>query len=97
MNVPHTLIRDAAVLLAVRDAGETYGGAIAAALSLPSSTVYRALHRLTRAGLLSVRKEGVDPSDLHRPARLYYRVLGEAAPIVDTVHALHRLAEERQS
>jgi len=76
----------AAILNAVRS-GHPYGFDIMDAVSLPSGTVYPALRKLEKAGLIRSQweRESLARAD-QRPARRYYQVtragesaLGEAA------------------
>ena len=77
-----TYIR-AIVLHAIRS-GQRYGFQIMAATELPSGTVYPALRRLERSGLIRSRWESVAAARAEqRPSRKYYQVTpgGESALI----------------
>jgi DNA-binding PadR family transcriptional regulator len=77
-----TYIR-AIVLHAIRS-GQRYGFQIMAATELPSGTVYPALRRLEKSGLIRSRWERVAAARAEqRPSRKYYQVTpdGESALI----------------
>ncbi|MFL5911706.1 MAG: PadR family transcriptional regulator [Gaiellaceae bacterium] len=56
-----------------------YGLEIAKQADIGSATIYAALTRLERAGLLEATWEKVEPSDAGRPRRRLYRLTGEGA------------------
>ena len=53
---------------------ERYGLEIGDAAGLPSGTIHPILARLERLGWVESRWEVVDPSEVGRPARRYYRL-----------------------
>ncbi|MEN3281433.1 MAG: hypothetical protein V7607_2573 [Solirubrobacteraceae bacterium] len=58
-----------------------YGLELAKHAEIGSATIYAALTRLERAGLLHATWESVDPSDAGRPRRRLYRLTGEGARV----------------
>ena len=52
--------------------GETYSAEICRLTGLPSGTVVPILQRLEQAGVLTSRREDVDPRKEGRPRRRYY-------------------------
>ena len=58
---------------------ELYGSEIGDAAGLMSGTVHPILARLESAGWVESRWEDVDPQAAGRPARRYYRLMGEGA------------------
>lgn len=91
MDLSLTTRRNAVVLLAVREAGETYGAEIAKAVSMPRRAVYRSLHQLAEGGYLLAWDEDDSAFDRGRPPRRYYRLTEDAKPIVESLHGLYRL------
>ena len=64
------------VLRAMLDSvsGEFYGFELSKATDLKAGTLYPMLARLEEAGWISGSWEDVDPSEVRRPARRYYRL-----------------------
>lgn len=58
-----------------------YGLEIAKHAGIGSATVYQALTRLERAGLLNASWEAVDPSEQGRPRRRLYKLTAEGARV----------------
>jgi len=56
---------------------DPYGLAICEGTGLASGTVYPILKRLSKAGWLGSRGEGIDPHDEGRPVRTYYWLTSE--------------------
>lgn len=56
---------------------QLYGLEIAKSAGLASGTIYPALARLEREGLLESEREDIDPSVAGRRPRRYYRLTGE--------------------
>lgn len=57
------------------------GADIAKETKLLSGTLYPILHRLERLGWVNAEFENVDPSEVGRPRRRYYRLKALAQPI----------------
>jgi DNA-binding PadR family transcriptional regulator len=75
------LSHTAAIILQAIEAGHVYGFSVMETTGLPSGTVYPALRRLERGGLIHSRWESQAAADAsQRPARKYYRITraGEA-------------------
>lgn len=75
------LSHTAAIILQAIDAGHVYGFSVMETTGLPSGTVYPALRRLEREGLIRSQWESQKAADAgQRPARKYYRITrsGEA-------------------
>jgi PadR family transcriptional regulator, regulatory protein PadR len=58
-----------------------YGLELAKQAEIGSATVYAALARLERAGLLEATWENVDPSKVGRPRRRLYKLTGEGSRV----------------
>ena len=57
------------------------GADIAKETKLMSGTLYPILHRLERLGWVSAEFEDVDPSEVGRPRRRFYRLKALAQPV----------------
>jgi len=69
------LSHTAAIILLAIDAGHEYGFGVMETTGLPSGTVYPALRRLERDGLIRSQWESQRAADAgQRPARKYYRI-----------------------
>jgi len=69
------LSHTAAIILQALQAGYVYGFSVMEATGLPSGTVYPALRRLERDGLIRSQWESQSVADAgQRPARKYYRI-----------------------
>jgi DNA-binding PadR family transcriptional regulator len=69
------LSHTAAIILQAIDAGHEYGFSVMETTGLPSGTVYPALRRLERDGLIRSQWESQRVADAdQRPARKYYRI-----------------------
>lgn len=69
------LSHTAAVILQALDAGHVYGFSVMETTGLPSGTVYPALRRLERLGLIRSQWESQPAADAgQRPARKYYKI-----------------------
>lgn len=81
MALQAKLSHTAAIVLQAIDAGHVYGFSVMETTGLPSGTVYPALRRLERDGLIHSRWESQAAADAdQRPPRKYYRITrpGEA-------------------
>lgn len=71
------LSHTAAMILQAIDAGDGYGFSVMELTGLPSGTVYPALRRLERDGLIRSQWERQSIADAaQRPARKYYKLTG---------------------
>jgi DNA-binding PadR family transcriptional regulator len=69
------LSHTAAIILQAIEAGHEYGFSVMETTGLPSGTVYPALRRLERDGLIRSQWESQRVADAdQRPARKYYRI-----------------------
>lgn len=69
------LSHTAAMILQAIDAGRVYGFSVMEETGLPSGTVYPALRRLEREGLINSQWESQKIADAdQRPPRKYYRI-----------------------
>lgn len=99
---PVRLSHSAALILKALSLGYCFGFDIMGATGLPSGTVYPALRRLERDGLIVSRWEPeADANAAQRPARRYYEVThaGKAAALAATERypLLARLLPEKHS
>lgn len=75
MNADAKLTHTATMILQAIGAGCAYGLSVMNATGLPSGTVYPALRRLEKAGLIRSNWESQRIADAQqRPARKYYRL-----------------------
>lgn len=73
MTIPTQLVLSALLADPTR---ELYGLEIGQEVGLPSGTVHPILARLEGVGWIESRWEDIDPRDVGRPARRYYRLTG---------------------
>lgn len=81
MPSPVKLSHTAAIILQAVDTGHVYGFSVMEMTGLPSGTVYPALRRLEREGLIHSQWESQAAANAgQRPPRKYYRITrsGEA-------------------
>jgi PadR family transcriptional regulator, regulatory protein PadR len=64
-----------------RPGAEMYGLQIAEAAVIGTATIYAALTRMERAGMLEARWEDIDPAEVGRPRRRLYRLTVTGAEI----------------
>jgi DNA-binding PadR family transcriptional regulator len=76
MTIPTQLVLSALLADPTR---ELYGLEIGQEVGLPSGTVHPILARLEGVGWLESHWEEIDPRDMGRPARRYYRLTGAGA------------------
>jgi len=76
----------AGILLVIAD-GHRYGFDVMDATGLASGTVYPALRRLERAGLVTGQWEQVDPSAEGRPRRRHYAITPEGRRLLPQARA----------
>ena len=87
----------AVVLHAIR-CGHPYGFQIMAATDLPSGTVYPALRRLEKAGLIRSQWEKASVARAgQRPIRKYYRVTAEGESALFEAGKRYRLPESAEA
>jgi len=67
-----------------------YGLELAKHADIGSATIYAAMTRLERAGLVQSRWEEVDPAAAGRPRRRLYRLTGEGAEVGRKMLAEHK-------
>ncbi|PJE27130.1 PadR family transcriptional regulator [Pseudooceanicola marinus] len=68
---------DVLTFLSHRPDKEFSGYEICGAISIASGTLYPLLIKLHQSGLLQQRWEDVDPKEVGRPRRRYYRISGD--------------------
>lgn len=84
MAAPPKLSHTAALVLSAIYAGDGYGFSVMQMTGLPSGTVYPALRRLERDGLIRSQWERPSAADAgQRPPRKYYRVTRVGREAVD--------------
>jgi DNA-binding PadR family transcriptional regulator len=79
----------------VRPGSELYGLEIADITRLKSGTLYPALARLRAHGLLESTEEEIDPSQVKRPPRIYYRLTKNGLPVAR--EALNAVREDESA
>ncbi|MEV6826401.1 helix-turn-helix transcriptional regulator [Amycolatopsis sp. NPDC051102] len=72
-----------------------YGLELCAETGLPSGTIYPILARLEKVGWLAYELEDIDPSELGRPRRRYYRL--EPNSLSEVKAAVHRAQASAQA
>ena len=78
------LSHTAAIILQAIDAGHEYGFSVMETTGLPSGTVYPALRRLERDGLIRSQWESQRVADAgQRPPRKYYRITRSGKAMID--------------
>lgn len=88
MAVEAKLSHTAAMILQAIQAGQVYGFSVMERTGLPSGTVYPALRRLERDGLILPKWENQSIADREqRPPRKYYRI---TRPGRETLEALYK-------
>lgn len=76
------------VVLEAIASGFRYGFDIMDATGIPDGTVYPALRRLEKAGLLDARwEDATEAASRNRPARKYYRLTPEGREALDAARA----------
>jgi DNA-binding PadR family transcriptional regulator len=101
MNADVRLSHSASLILKSIDCGHCYGFEIMDLIGLPSGTIYPALRRLERDGLITARWESERVATAEqRPPRRYYRttkagkdalrVLSERYPLLDKLTAAQK-------
>ena len=86
------LSHTAAMILQAIDAGYPYGFGVMEVTGLPSGTVYPAMRRLERDGLIRSEWERQSIADAAlRPARKYYRLTRSGKAALETAHKRYPL------
>jgi DNA-binding PadR family transcriptional regulator len=94
MPVEAKLSHTAAMILQAIHAGQIYGFSVMAMTGLPSGTVYPAMRRLERDGLILSKWEQQSIADAEqRPPRKYYRITRTGKATLDAVYKRYPLLE----
>ncbi len=95
MPVEARLSHTAAMILQAIHAGHIYGFSVMAMTGLPSGTVYPAMRRLERDGLILSKWEQQSIADAEqRPPRKYYRLTRTGRATLDAVYKRYPLLEK---
>jgi PadR family transcriptional regulator, regulatory protein PadR len=95
MPVEAKLSHSAAMILQAIHAGHIYGFSVMEVTGLPSGTVYPAMRRLERDGLITSKWEAQAIADQEqRPARKYYRVTRVGKSTLDALYKRYPLLEK---
>ncbi|MFZ0692362.1 MAG: PadR family transcriptional regulator [Acidobacteriaceae bacterium] len=88
------LSHTAAMILQAIHAGQIYGFSVMEMTGLPSGTVYPAMRRLERDGLIVSKWEQQSIADAEqRPPRKYYRLTRAGKSTLETVYKRYPLLE----
>jgi DNA-binding PadR family transcriptional regulator len=95
------LSHTAAIILQAIDAGSGYGFSVMEMTGLPSGTVYPAVRRLERDGLIRSQWEKQSIADAEqRPARKYYKLTRDGRAVLEASQKryplLARMVEARE-
>ncbi|HEX4312150.1 MAG TPA: PadR family transcriptional regulator [Acidobacteriaceae bacterium] len=89
------LSHTAAIILQAIHAGQIYGFSVMQMTGLPSGTVYPAMRRLERDGLIVSKWEQQSIADEEqRPPRKYYRLTRSGRATLDAAYARYPLLEK---
>jgi DNA-binding PadR family transcriptional regulator len=89
------LSHTAAMILQAIHAGQIYGFSVMEMTGLPSGTVYPAMRRLERDGLILSRWEQQSIADAEqRPLRKYYKLTRPGQSALEAVHKRYPLLEK---
>jgi DNA-binding PadR family transcriptional regulator len=95
MAVDPKLSHTAAMILQSIHAGQIYGFSVMETTGLPSGTVYPAMRRLERDGLIASKWEQQSIADAEqRPPRKYYRLTRAGYQALEAVHKRYPLLEK---
>lgn len=95
MPVEARLSHTAAMILQAIHAGYIYGFSVMEMTGLPSGTVYPAMRRLERDGLITSKWEAQTIADEEqRPPRKYYRVTRLGRSTLDAMYRRYPLLEK---
>lgn len=89
------LSHTAAMILHTIQAGQIYGFSLMEATGLPSGTVYPAMRRLERDGLIVSKWEKQSIADAEqRPLRKYYKLTRAGETTLDAMHKRYPLLKK---
>jgi PadR family transcriptional regulator, regulatory protein PadR len=89
------LSHTAAMILQTIHAGQIYGFSVMEATGLPSGTVYPAMRRLERDGLILSKWEQQSIADAEqRPLRKYYKLTRAGAATLQAMHKRYPLLQK---
>jgi PadR family transcriptional regulator, regulatory protein PadR len=95
MPVEARLSHTAAIILQAIHAGHIYGFSVMSMTGLPSGTVYPAMRRLERDGLILSKWEQASIADKEqRPPRKYYRLTRSGKTTLEAVYKRYPLLEK---
>jgi DNA-binding PadR family transcriptional regulator len=95
MPVDAKLSHTAAMILQAIHAGHIYGFSVMQMTGLPSGTVYPAMRRLERDGLILSKWEQQSIADAdRRPPRKYYRLTRDGRATLEAVYQRYPLLEK---
>jgi PadR family transcriptional regulator, regulatory protein PadR len=95
MAVEPKLSHTAAMILQTIHAGQIYGFSVMEATGLPSGTVYPAMRRLERDGLIVSRWEQQSIADAEqRPLRKYYKLTRAGVTTLQVMHKRYPLLKK---
>jgi PadR family transcriptional regulator PadR len=95
MATESKLSHTAAVILQTIHAGQIYGFSVMEATGLPSGTVYPAMRRLERDGLIVSKWEKQSIADAEqRPLRKYYKLTRSGETTLDAMHKRYPLLQK---
>ena len=92
------LSHTAAMILHTIQAGQIYGFSVMEATGLPSGTVYPAMRRLERDGLIVSKWEKQSIADAEqRPLRKYYKLTRAGETTLEVMHKRYPLLKKMNS
>ena len=92
MALEPKLSHTAAIILQAIHAGHVYGFSVMEMTGLPSGTVYPAMRRLERDGLIRSHWESQSVADAgQRPARKYYKITRSGKATLEASHKRYPL------
>jgi DNA-binding PadR family transcriptional regulator len=95
MAIEPKLSHTAAMILQTIHAGQIYGFSVMEATGLPSGTVYPAMRRLERDGLIVSKWEQQSIADAEqRPLRKYYKLTRRGMTTLEVMHKRYPLLEK---
>jgi PadR family transcriptional regulator PadR len=95
MAIEPKLSHTAAMILQAIHAGQVYGFSVMEMTGLPSGTVYPAMRRLERDGMIVSKWEQQSIADAEqRPLRKYYRVTRTGQSALEAIHKRYPLLEK---
>jgi PadR family transcriptional regulator, regulatory protein PadR len=95
MAVEAKLSHTAALILQAIHSGQIYGFSVMERTGLPSGTVYPAMRRLERDGLITSKWENQAIADAdQRPPRKYYKLTRTGKEMLDALYKRYPLLEQ---